>query len=101
MGDCIWIHYARPRPHWYALDAAAQAARREAWRDLEEASRARGGTPLGTYHVRGQHDFETVTIWRFPDAEAAFAHWAGLTGAQYGEFNAFSNAVGLASEAPP
>ena len=101
MSGCIWIHYARPRPHWYALDAAAQAARRGAWQTLAEASRAKGGTCLGTYHVRGHHDFETVEIWRFPDAEAAFEHWAALIMAQYGEFNAFSNTIGLASEAPP
>ena len=22
MSEYIWIHYARPRPHWYGLDAA-------------------------------------------------------------------------------
>jgi len=101
MGHCIWIHYVRPRPHWYGLDAPAQADRQAAWRAVAEASAAQGGTCLGTWHVRGQHDFETVEIWRFPDAEAAFAHWSALAQARYAEFHAFSNNIGLSSEASP
>jgi hypothetical protein len=101
MDGCIWIHYARPRPHWYDLDTAARALRQSAWQAAAAASTAQGGTCLGTWHVRGQHDFETVEIWRFADAEAAFAHWARLTQAGYAEFNASSNNIGLASEAAP
>jgi hypothetical protein len=74
MSECIWIHYARPRPHWYGLDR---------------------------YHIRGQQDFETVEIWRFLTAEAAFEHWAALTAVAYGELNAFANNIGLAIEGSP
>jgi hypothetical protein len=101
MSDCIWIHYARPRPHWYGLNATAKQAKQANWQAVAAASLQQGGTCLGTYHVRGQHDFETVELWRFPSAEAAFAHWSGLMAAGYGEFNAFANNIGLASGAPP
>lgn len=99
MSACIWIHYARPRPHWYGLDASAQQEKRDAWAAVASRSTAEGGSSLGRYHVRGQHDFETVELWRFPDAEAAFRHWAALTAAGYGELNAFANNIGLAEEA--
>jgi hypothetical protein len=98
MSACIWIHYARPRPHWYGLDEATRAARQASWREVAAASTEVGGTCLGTYHVRGQHDFETVTLWRFLDADAAFRHWAALTAAGYGECHAFANTIGLAGE---
>lgn len=96
--SAIWIHYARPRPHWYSLDDAEQSARQAEWKVAANNSVAAGGACLGRYHVRGQQDFETVEIWRFPDAEAAFAHWAALTRAGYGEFNAFANNIGLSME---
>jgi len=99
MGDCIWIHYARPRPHWYGLDEAAKADKQAQWRAVARTSTQTGGTCLGTYHVRGQHDFETVEIWRFPNAESAFEHWSALTGAAYAEFHAFANNIGLATGA--
>ncbi len=98
MSACIWIHYARPRPHWYDLDKAAQGKNKAAWTAVAARSTENGGAFLGRYHVRGQHDFETVEIWRFPDAEAAFQHWAELTAAGYGECNAFANNIGLADE---
>jgi hypothetical protein len=101
MTESLWIHYARPRPHWYAIGESEQAARRKVWADVAGVSREAGGVFLGTYHVRGQHDFETVEIWRFPDAEAAFDHWARLTAAAYNEWFAFSNNIGLAAEPAP
>jgi hypothetical protein len=101
MADSIWIHYARPRPHWYRLAAAEQAAKTTTWAAVAAASKAAGAHFVGRYHVRGQHDFETVEIWRFSGPEAAFDHWARLTAAAYNEWNAFSNNVGLALEAPP
>lgn len=101
MGDCIWIHYARPRPHWYSLDESVRADRQVAWRSVADDSRRKGGVCLGNYHVRGQHDFETVEIWRFPNAESVFEHWSALTGAAYAELYAFANNIGLAAEAPP
>ena len=100
MSDCIWIHYARPRPHWYGLEDTAKQERLATWIAVAAESRRRGGLCHGRYHVRGQHDFETVETWTFPDAEAAFAHWAALSAAGYGEFNAFANNIGLSVEAP-
>jgi hypothetical protein len=100
MSGCIWIHYARPRPHWYGLDDAARGEHEARWRIAADKSVTAGGARLGRYHVRGQHDFETVEIWRFPNAEAAFAHWSALTAAGYGEFNAFANNIGLSFEEP-
>ena len=96
MNTCIWIHYARPRPHWYGLDVVAKTGKQAAWDAVAARSKEGGGVFLGRYHVRGQHDFETVEIWRFTDAEAAFRHWAELTAAGYGELNAFANNIGLA-----
>ena len=101
MSECVWIHYARPRPHWYGLDDAARSAHEARWRAVAEQSVLAGGSRLGRYHVRGQQDFETVEIWRFPSAEAAFDHWAALAAAGYGEFNAFANNIGLAIEGSP
>ncbi len=100
MSDCIWIHYARPRPHWYSLDEDAKREKLAAWKAVADASAKAGGVCYGRYHVRGQHDFETVETWRFPDAEAAFRHWAALSGAGYAECNAFANNIGLSVEAP-
>ena len=101
MSDCIWIHYARPRPHWYGLDEADQAEKRARWQAVADASAQKGGIWLGTWHVRGQHDYETVELWRFPSAESAFQHWSDLTVAAYGEFHAFANNIGLRGGAAP
>lgn len=98
MTESIWIHYARPRPHWYALSEPEQSAHRKSWNAIGSASRKAGAAQVGEYHVRGQHDFETVEIWRFPSAEAAFDHWARLTAAAYNEWFAFANNIGLAKE---
>ena len=100
MSRCIWIHYARPRPHWYALGDAVREAHEAKWRAEADKSVAAGGDRLGRYHVRGQHDFETVEIWRFANPEAAFAHWSALISAGYGDFNAFANNIGLSIEGP-
>jgi hypothetical protein len=74
---------------------------KKTWATAAEASLAAGGSRVGRYHIRGQQDFETVEIWRFPSAEAAFEHWSALTAAGYGELNAFANNVGLAMEGSP
>jgi hypothetical protein len=95
MTESVWIHYARPRPHWYALAADKRAERRAVWAGVAQESEARGGRRIGTYHVRGQHDFETVEIWGFPSVEAAFDHWVRLTGHAYNEWFAFANNIGI------
>jgi len=98
MTDCIWIHYSRPRPHWYLLDEAVQREKLATWDAVRERATGEGAEPTGRYHVRGQHDFQEVEIWRFPSVEAAFEHWSRLTAAGYNELFAFSNNVGLALE---
>ena len=101
MTDTIWIHYARPRPHWYGLDEAEKTALNGKWRAIKEAARMAGSSFVGSYHVRGQHDFETVEVWKFPNADAAFDHWSKLTAAGYNEWFAFANNIGLAAETSP
>jgi len=93
----IWLHYARPRPHWYELDAARQQALRADWEAVAERALAAHAKKLGTYHIRGNHDFETVEIWTFPDAEAAYTHWLAMTEAAYNEWFAYANNIGFAS----
>jgi hypothetical protein len=85
----------------YGLDVTTQTAHEKTWATAADASLAAGGSRLGRYHIRGQQDFETVEIWRFRSAEAAFEHWSALTAAAYGEFNAFANNIGLAIEGSP
>ena len=94
--SCLWLHYARPRPHWYTLADAERAALQKHWASVREAAIASGAEHRGRYHIRGQHDFETVEIWVFDDSAAAFAHWQALVDARYSEFFAFSNNIGLA-----
>lgn len=98
MSETIWIHYARPRPHWYALPEAERAEKRAGWEAVAAESLARGGRRVGTYHVRGQHDFETVEIWTFTSPEAALDHWSRLTTGAYNEWFAFANNIGRAGE---
>lgn len=96
--SCAWIHYARPRPHWYLLSNDARSALEAGWGDVAERSKAAGGACTGTYHIRGQHDFETVSVWTFPGSQAAYDHWQALVAARYPEFFAFSNGIGLEVE---
>ena len=102
MSETIWIHYSRPRSHWYRLDAAEQRQHRAKWDGIAAASMVGGVTRVGRYHVRGQHDFQEVEIWKFATPEAAFQHWAQLTAVGYNEWFAFANNVGMAlDEAAP
>ncbi|WP_410015598.1 hypothetical protein [Sodalis sp. C49] len=98
MSESIWIHYARPRPRWYLLTDAEQQEKRDRWQALADRAATDGARFMGRYHIRGQHDFETVEVWNFPDAEAAFQYWSGLTGAAYNQWFAFANNIGLAVE---
>lgn len=98
MSESLWIHYARPRPHWYRLTVEQQQEKRGAWATLAQQATSQGATCVGHYHIRGQHDFETVEVWQFNTPEAAFAYWSSLTAAAYNEWFAFSNNVGLALE---
>ncbi len=98
MSESIWIHYSRPRPHWYRLSSDQQDERKASWAAVAKASADAGAVHLGSYHIRGQHDFQTVDVWRFTSPEAAFDHWSRLTAAGYNELFAFSNNVGIALE---
>ncbi len=101
MTETVWIHYARPRPHWYALDEAGRRNHRVAWRHVAAQSEGAGGRRTGPYHIRGQHDFEPVEVWTFPSVDAALDHWVRLTAAGYNEWFAFANNIGLATAAAP
>ena len=90
----IWIHYARPRSRWYGLDKAEQDRLRQQWNAVDAASAAEGGRPQGTFQVRGQSDYSTVELWRFPSYDAAYAHWAAKLAAGYVQWFAFANNVG-------
>ncbi|MBU2888235.1 hypothetical protein [Celeribacter halophilus] len=95
---CAWIHYARPRPHWYLVNDIEQAKLKADWAAVEVKARVNGGICTGTYHIRGQHDFETVSVWIFPTSLAAYEHWQALVEARYSEFFAFTNNIGLELE---
>lgn len=95
MTSSIWIHYSRPRPHWYLLSDAEKAAHELNWSAVRRAAKVLGGTTQGRFHIRGQHDFQTVEVWSFPQTTAAFDHWSRLCAARYNEYFAFSNSIGL------
>lgn len=97
MAETIWIHYARPRPEWYTLPAERQRELEASWQVAREPAVAAGAARIGTYHIRGNHDFETVELWSFPNAEAAYEHWVRLTVAGYNEWFAYANNIGFAS----
>jgi hypothetical protein len=101
MSEFIWIHFARPRPHWYGESDTARAAHLRHWDEIADRSRAAGGVHVGRYHVRGQSDFETVEIWQFSTVEQAFDHWTRLTGAGYAEWFGFANTIGFGEAASP
>lgn len=99
MPEVAWIHYARPRSSWYCLAEAERDRYLGAFGSVREDSSARGGRCEGTFHVRGNGDFETVEVWIFPDAEAAFEHWSRMTTAGYARWFAFANNLGTRMEA--
>jgi hypothetical protein len=96
----VWIHYARPRSSWYGLDGAEQGRLREKWAAVDAATAVEGGQPQGTYQVRGQSDYSTVELWRFPSYDAAYAHWSAKLAAGYAQWFAFANNVGATVSAP-
>lgn len=99
MSDVIWIHYARPRTPWYELEDSERQAHQARFAEVRAESERNGGDHQGLFHVRGNGDYSSVEVWRFPDADAAFAHWARMTDAEYARWFAFSNNVGLNAHA--
>lgn len=100
-GLCLWLHYARPRPHWYLVPEQEKAVLVENWAAVAARVQAQGAVRQGRYHIRGQHDFETVEVWTFLSSQAAFDYWNALVSAKYVEFFAFSNNIGLALSEEP
>jgi hypothetical protein len=100
MAEVLWIHYARARSPWYELDAALREEHLARFASVRDASTAAGGRYTGTFHVRGWSDWSTVELWRFPNVNAAFAHWCRLSEAGYAKWFAFANNIGLPQEVP-
>lgn len=94
MNPVLWLHYARPRSRWYDVPPAERERMSVEWLRADDASVAAGAERLGVYRVRGQSDWSTVSVWRFADVDAAFAHWEGKVRAGYVSWFAFSNAMG-------
>jgi|TARA_A100001391_G_scaffold205447_1_gene206388 hypothetical protein len=98
MPHAVWIHYARPRSHWYEISDTEKEQFRADWQAERSQAKEAGAAFDGRFHIRGQHDFETVEIWRFDTTVSAFDFWNGLCAKRYNEFFAFSNAIGLQEE---
>ena len=99
MTQSVWIHYSRPRPHWYLLADPEKQALAEAWQAVRDGAKAAGAEFHGRFHILGQHDFHEVEIWKFAGTTEAFNHWQALCAARYNEFYAFSNNIGLETAA--
>jgi len=92
----LWLHYFRPRPGWYGLEAADRAGLEAAWRAAaDEASASLEAECLGEYSVRGQSTQERVQVWRFPDAERIESFWTALLESGYADWRVSENVVGV------
>ncbi len=100
MADVLWIHYALPRTSWYELPRDRQEELRERWAGVRAASLEAGARTEGAFNVRGQGDFSTVEVWRFPTVEAAYGYWEALTAAGYGRWFESANNVGTKVSGP-
>lgn len=94
MAETIWIHFALPRSAWYEQPEADRQELERQWEELRAHSLSQGATSDGRYHIRGQSDFSTVEVWRFPDSEAVFDHWQRLTAAGYTRWFRSANSFG-------
>jgi hypothetical protein len=95
MTATVWIHQARPRTSWYALDEGRRAELRSAWAALDQEVIAQGAERVGAYTIRGQSDFSALEVWRFAGPEAVYDFWAKRVQADYAVWFAFSNQVGV------
>jgi hypothetical protein len=94
MNPILWLHYARPRSRWYDLPAPERERLLRDWRAIDAASIETGGKHLGDYRVRGQSDWSTVSVWKFPDVDAVVTHWQARVRAGYSTWFAFANSMG-------
>jgi hypothetical protein len=95
MPDTLWIHYALARTAWYELDDSRRGALEETWKRIRTQSLDGGAQTEGVFSVRGQSDFSTVEVWRFPDVEAAYTYWERLTEAGYSQWFESANNLGM------
>ena len=57
MSDCIWIHYSRPRPHWYGLAVGVQREKQAAWQavmPIHDAWRSTAADSFPNYEAGSQ-----------------------------------------------
>jgi hypothetical protein len=101
MFEFIWIHFALPRTAWYEQSDQSRRELEGSWEAVRADSRSQGGLSDGRYHVRGQSDYSTVEVWRFPSTDAAFDHWQRLVAAGYGRCFHSSNCLGAALKEAP
>lgn len=97
MSQTVWIHQARPRSAWYALDEAQRQERLDVWSALDCAAVERGAQRIGAYSIRGQSDYSTLELWHFDSPEATFDFWAARVGADYAVWFAFANQLGVST----
>lgn len=94
MNNILWLHFSRPRPHWYEASDSRRDELDSVWAGVRVASVGRGAVRLGSWSVRGQHDFSSVEVWQFPDIDAAASHWLRLVDAAYTDWFAADNVIG-------
>jgi len=95
MPDHLWLHYSRPRPMWYSLNDSNRTDLKAKWCAVARTSKSAGAHHLGTWSVRGQHDYSLVEVWLFPGPDVILSHWQGLIDAHYTEWFAAANTLGV------
>lgn len=96
MTDHLWLHLSRPRPTWYEADEAARGELERTWTDVAADSISRGAQRLGSWSVRGQHDYSMVEVWLFKELSEIVTHWDRLVATEYPEWFSTSNTLGAA-----
>ncbi len=94
----LWIHYSRPRTHWYGLPDQQRQQLEDGWGRVLAESQQQGARFIGRYRCRGQSDFEHVEVWQFPAPAAAVDHWDRMVQARYSDYMVSQNVVGSPEE---
>src|SRR5947209_239425 len=90
----LWIHYSRPRTHWYELSDQERHQLVDTWRTAAAESQRQGAYLIGRYRCRGQSDFEHVEVWQFPSPAAVVEHWDRMRQAAYSDYVVSQNVIG-------
>jgi hypothetical protein len=90
----LWIHFVRPRSHWYELPDEQRHELEDRWARVADQSGQQGARRIGRYRCRGQSDFEHVEVWQFPTASAVIDHWDRMAQARYSDYMVTQNVVG-------